>query len=173
MASNHRIISLSSDSSDTSDSLTSPPPLRMPTLPRGLTKEQAKKKKHDVPAPSSSSSEDLPPYPSEIDDPEYQREMERRWNALERANRVPNPDKSLFIFTSSDEEDDENDALYNPTTPEKPQSSRLRGRKVNPPLPKTRKIVMGLPCPQWQGIFNIYNKGKEKTVEGKGKGKVE
>ena len=66
MASNQRIINLSTDSSDTSDSLTSPPPLNMPTRPRGLTKEQAKKKKHDVPPPSSSSSEDLPPYPSEM-----------------------------------------------------------------------------------------------------------
>lgn len=99
--------------------------------------------------------------------------MERRWNELERANRVPIPDESPFIFTSSDEEDDENDALYNPTTPEKPHSSRPRKRKVNPPLPKTRKVVLGLPYPQWQGIFNINNKGKEKTVEGKGKGKVE
>ena len=101
--------------------------------------------------------------------------MERQWNALERANRVPNLNESPIDFTSSDEEDDENDALYNPTTPEKPQSSRprrpSRGRKLNPPLPKTRKIVMGLPCPQWQGIFNTNNKGKEKTVEGKGKGK--
>lgn len=173
MASNQHIINLSSDTSDTSDSLASPPPLNMPTLPRGLTKEQAKKKKHDVPAPSSSSFEDLPPYPSEIDDPEYQREMERRWNELERANRVPNPEEFPFIFTSSDEEDDDNDALYNPTTSEKPQSSRPRKRKVNPPLSKTRKVVLGLPCPQWQGIFNTNNKGKEKTVEGKGKGKVE
>jgi hypothetical protein len=173
MASNQHIINLSSDSYDTSDSLASPPPLNMPTLPRGLTKEQAKKKQHDVPAPSSSSSEDLPPFPSKIDDPEYQREMERRWNELERANRVPNPEEFPFIFTSSDEEEDDNDALYNPTTSEKPQSSRPRKRRVNPPLPKTRKVMLGLPCPQWKGVFNINNKGKEKTVEGKGKGKVE
>ena len=33
---------------------------------------------------SSSSSEDLPPYPSELDDSDYARELERRWNALER-----------------------------------------------------------------------------------------
>lgn len=147
MSSNQNIINLSSDSSDTSDSLVSPPPLNMPTPPRGLTKEQAKKRKHDVPAPSSSSSEDLPPYPSEIDDPEYQREMERRWNKLERANRVPNPEELHFIFTSSDEEDDDSDTLYNPTPSEKPQSSRPRRRKVNPPLTKTMKVVLGLPCP--------------------------
>ena len=173
MASNQPIINLTSESLDTSDSFTSPPPWNMPTRPRGLTKEQAKKKKHDVPPPSSSSSEDLPPYPSEIDDPEYQRELERKWNELERANRVPNPDESLIFFTSSDEEDDENDELYTPTTSDKPQSSCPRRRKVNLPLPKTRKIVLGLPCPQWQGLFNINNKGKKKTVDGKGKGKVE
>ena len=69
----------------------SPPPLRMPTRPRGLTKEQAKKRKHDVPLPANSSSSSLPPYPSEIDDPEYQREMERQWNAMERAKKVPTP----------------------------------------------------------------------------------
>jgi hypothetical protein len=173
MSSNQHIINLSSDSSDTSDSLTSPPPFNIPTPPRGLTKEQAKKRKHDVPAPSSSSSEDLPPYPSEIDDPEYQREMEKRWNELERANRVPNPEDLPFIFTSSDEEDDYNDTLYHPTSSVKPQSSRPRMRKVNPPLTKTRKVVLGFPCPQWRGVFNINNKSKENTVEGKGKNKVE
>ena len=129
MSSNPSIINLSSDSSDSSESLTSPSPLRMPTLPRGLTKEQAKKKRHDVPPPSSSSSEDLPPYPSDLDDSDAARELERRWNALERgqANRAPNPAVSPFIYTSSDEDDDENDALYNPpSTPERPQSSRPR-----------------------------------------------
>jgi hypothetical protein len=126
MASNPSIINLSSDSSDSSESLLSPSPLRMPTRPRGLTKEQAKKRRHGVPPPSSSSSEDLPPYPSEHDDSDHQREMERQWNALERANKAPSSDESPFIFTSSDEDDDENDVLYNPSTPEKPQSSRPR-----------------------------------------------
>jgi hypothetical protein len=172
MSSNQHIIDLSSDSSDTSDTIASPPPLNMPTPPRGLTKEQAKKRKHDVPVPSSSSSEDLPSYPSEIDDPEYQREMERRWNELERANKVPNPKELPFIFTSSDEEDNENDPLYSPTSSEKPQSSRPRRRKVNPPLTKTRKVVLSLPCPKWRGVFNINSNSKENTVEGKGKGKV-
>ena len=122
MASNPNIIDLSSDSSE---SLMSPSPLRMPTQPRGLTKEQAKKRKHDVPLPanSSSSSSSLPPYPAEIDDPEYQREMERQWNAMERAKRVPTPEESSSHITSSDEEDDGDDPLYNPKIPEKPQSS--------------------------------------------------
>ena len=121
MTSNQNIINLSSDSSDSSESLMSPPPLRMPTLPRGLTKEQAKKRKHDVPLPANSSSSSLPPYPSEIDDPEYQREMERQWNAMERAKRVPSPNESASISSPSDEEDDdEDDALYNSKIPEKP-----------------------------------------------------
>jgi hypothetical protein len=89
----------------------------------------------------------------DLDDSDAARELERQWNALERANRAPNSDVSPFIFTSSDEDDDENDALYNPpSTPEKPQSSRpkrpSRARKSNPPLPKTREVVIGLPCPQ-------------------------
>jgi hypothetical protein len=96
---------------------------------------------------------------------------------LERgvASRAPNPAVSPFICTSSDEDDDENDALYNPpATPEKPQSSRprrpSRARKSNPPLPKTREVVIGLPCPQQQKLFT-NNKGKEKMVDVKGKGK--
>ena len=155
----------------------SPSPLRMPTQPRGLTKEQAKKRKHDVPLLANSSSSSLPSYPAEIDDPEYQREMERQWNAMERAKRVPRPDESPSNSTSSDEEgDDEDDALYNPKMPEKPQSSCPRGprrRRLNPPLLAERKIVLGLPCPQRQIVSSSNNKGKWKSVEGKGKGKVE
>lgn len=92
---------------------------------------------------------------------------------MERANRVPNPEELSFISTSSDEEDDDNDTLYNPTSSKKPQSSRPRRRKVNPPLTKTRKVVLGLPCPQWRGVFNINNKNKKNAVKGKGKSKVE
>ena len=177
MTSNQNIINLSSDSSDSSESLMSPPPLRMPTLPRGLTKEQAKKRKQDVPIPANSSSSSLPPYPSEIDDPKYQKEMQRQWNAMERAKRVPTPEEASSKSTSSDEEDDdEDDDLYSPNMPEKPQSScprRPRRRRLNPPLPAARKIVLGLPCIQRQIVSCSNNKGKEKAVEGKGKAKVE
>jgi hypothetical protein len=49
-----------------------------------------------------------------------------------------------------------------------------RPRKSNPPLPKTREVVIALPCPQQQELFT-RNKGKEKMadVKGKGKGKLE
>jgi hypothetical protein len=96
MASIPNTINLSSDSSDSADSSDSP--FILPTLLRGLTKEQARKKKHDVPAPKS---------------------------------------------TSSEEEDDERDTLYSPTTHEKPQSSRLkhptRGRKEIPHYQKQER----------------------------------
>lgn len=77
---------------------------------------------------SSSSSEDLPPYPSEIDDSDYAREMERRWNAQERGepSHVPNPAErqnvSPFIFTSdedSSEDEDEDPTFFPPSTPER------------------------------------------------------
>ena len=93
MSSNPSIINISSDSSDSSESLTSPPPLRLPTIPRGLTKEQAKKKKHDVNPPSPSPSDDPANVPSDLDDSDATRELEKRWNTLERgeASRAPNP----------------------------------------------------------------------------------
>jgi hypothetical protein len=203
MSSNPSIINISSDSSNSSESLTSPSPLRLPTILWGLTKEQAKKRKHDANPPSPSPSKDPANVPSDLDDSDDARELERRWNALERgeASRAPNPTVSSessedpnpwipyqpsprelvspFIYTSSDEDEDENDALYMPpSTPERPQSSYprrpSRPRKLNPPLPKTREVVIGLPCPQQQELFT-RNKGKEKMadVKGKGKGKVE
>jgi hypothetical protein len=93
MSSNPSIINISSDSSDSSESLTSPSPLRLPTIPRGLTKEQAKKRKHDANPPSPSPSEDPENVPSDLDDSDAARGLERRWNALDRgeASRAPNP----------------------------------------------------------------------------------
>ena len=165
MNTNPNVINISSDSSDSSESLTSPSPFQVPTQPRWLTKEQAKKKKHDVgassrgpnPAGSSESSEDPNPWIP------YQ--------------SPPRELVSPFIWTSSDE--DEDDDLYHPpSTPERPQSSRprplSRPRKSNPPLPEAREVVIGLPCPQQYETFT-RNKGKTKVAEvtGKGKGKVE
>ena len=97
MTSNPSIINISYDSSE---SLTSPPPFLLQTRPRGLTKKHAKKKKHDVgassrapnPAGSSESSEDPNPWIP------YQ--------------PPPRELVSPFIWTSSDEEDD--DELYQP-----------------------------------------------------------
>jgi hypothetical protein len=197
MSSNPSIINISSDSSDSSESLTSP--LTLSTIPRGLTKEQTKKRKHDANPPSPSPSEDPANVPYDLDDSDAARELERRWNALERgeASRAPNPAVSSessedpnpwipyqpplrelvspFIYTSSDEDEDENDALYiPPSTPERPQSPcprrPSRPRKSNPPLPKTREVVIGLPCPQQQELFT-RNKGNEKMDDVKGKGK--
>jgi hypothetical protein len=99
MKSNPNVINIYSDSSDSSESLTSPSPFKVPTQPRGLTKEQVKKKKkHDVgassrapnPSGSSESSEDPNPWIP------YQ--------------PPPRELVSPFIWTSSDEEED--DDLY-------------------------------------------------------------
>lgn len=146
MSSNPNIIDISSNSPDSSESLTSSPPLRLPTIPKGLTIEHANKKKHDVNPLSPSPSEDTANVPSDLDGSNAARELEKRWNALERgeASKAPNPSLSSessedpnpwipyqppprelvspFICTSSDEEDD--DELYQPpSTPERPQSS--------------------------------------------------
>ena len=152
MKSNPSVINISSDSSDSSESLTSPSPFQVPTQPKGLTKEQAKKKKHDVgasirgpnPARSSESSEDPNPWIP------YQ--------------PPPRELVSPFICTSSDE--DEGDNLYNPpSTSERPLSSHprppSRPRRSNPPLPRAREVVIGLPCPQQYETFT-RNKGKNK-----------
>ncbi|PWA67403.1 2-oxoglutarate (2OG) and Fe(II)-dependent oxygenase superfamily protein [Artemisia annua] len=73
---------------------------------------------------------------------------------------VPYPsDRELvspFLYTSSDEEDP---TYHPPGTPERPQSrphsssvllasscSQTRARKVNPPVPEGRSVVIGLPC---------------------------
>ena len=126
---------------------------------------------------SSSSSEDLPLYPSEIDS-EYEREMERRWNALERGepSHVPNPAErqyvSPFTFTSdedSSEDEDEDPTFLPPSTPER---SQPRPRKRNPYLLTSRDVVLGRPAPE-AGASNRGHRGKGKEVEvvGKGKGK--
>jgi hypothetical protein len=129
---------------------------------------------------SSSSSEDLPPYPSEIDDSDYKREMERRWNAHERGepSHVPNPAErqnvSPFAFTSdedSSEDEDEDPSFLPPSTPER---SQPRPRKRNPSLPTSRDVVLGLPAPEAGASNRAHRgKGKEAEVVGKGKGKVE
>jgi hypothetical protein len=129
---------------------------------------------------SSSSEEDLPPYPWELDDSDYEREMERRWNAHERgeSSHVPVPaEKELvspFIFTfdkDSLEDEDEDPTFLPPSTPER---SQPRPRKRNPFLPTSRNVVLGLPAPG-PGLSYHGHKGKGKKAEmvGKGKGKMD
>jgi hypothetical protein len=129
---------------------------------------------------TSSSEEDLPPYPWELDDSEYEREMERRWNAHERGepSHVPIPAErqlvSPFIFTSdedSSEDEDEDPTFLPPSTPER---SQPRPRKRNPSLPTSQNVVLGLPAPKSGHSFQGHKgKSKEAEVVGKGKGKME
>ena len=131
---------------------------------------------------SSSIEEDIPPYPWGLEGSAFQQALENRWDAQDRKwnAHVPFPAErdlvSPFIDTSDEEDDDEDDDLYNPNMPDKPQSScprRSRRRRLNPPLPAARKIVLGLPCIQRQIVSSSNIKGKEKAIEGKGKAKVE
>ena len=158
MKSTPEIINISSDSSseDESPMETYVPPFRPP---HGgcRTKEQARKRKHDLPVfkdllnlnqtPSSSrGKEAMPPQsPTSSESSEDQ-----AWIPI----RPPAPVHlvSPFIYTSSDEDEPPNEP---PSTPERPQSSRPRPKtstktkktkKTNPPLPKEREIVLGLPC---------------------------
>jgi hypothetical protein len=61
--------------------------------------------------------------------------------------------------------------------PERPESSRprpsARTRRSNPPLPRSREVVIRLPCPQQYDTFKDKGKRKVVDVEGKGKGKME
>ena len=138
------------------------------------------KKKHDVKTPSPSSSEDLANIPSDLDDSDAERELERRWNALERGepSNAPIPAErqyvSPFIFTSdedSSEDEDEDPSFLPPSTPER---SQPRPRKRNPSLPTSRDVVLGLPAPGSGASYHgRKGKGKKAEVMGKGKRKVE
>ena len=129
---------------------------------------------------SSSSEEDLPPYPWELEYSDYEREMEKRWNAQERgeSSHVPVPAErelvSPFIFTSdedSSEDEDEDPTFLPPSTPER---SQPRPSKKNPSLPSSQSEVLGLPA---SGPGSSYHEHigqvKEAEVVRKGKGKME
>jgi hypothetical protein len=129
---------------------------------------------------SSSSSDDRPPYPSELDDSDYARELERRWNTLEKGepSNAPVPAErqyvSPFIFTSdedSSEDEDEDPSFLPPSTPER---SQPRPRKRNPSLPTSRGVVLGLPAlGSGASYHGRRGKGKKTEVVGKEKGKME
>ena len=154
MKSTPEINNISSDSSsdDEAPLPTYVPPFRPPH--NGCrTKEQARKRKHDLPVfkdllnlnqtPSTSRGKEVmsPKSPTSSEDSAW------------IPNRPASPMElvSPFICTSSDEDEPQNNP---PSTPERPQSSRprpkpsSRTRKANPPLPKERKVVLGLPCPR-------------------------
>ena len=129
---------------------------------------------------SSSSEEDLPPYPWELEGSEYEREMERRWNAHDRgeSSHVPIPAErqlvSPFIFTSdedSSENEDKDPTFLPPSTPER---SQPRPRKRNPSLPSSRNVVLDLPSPgPGLSYHGHIGQSKEAEVVRKGKGKME
>ena len=129
---------------------------------------------------SSTSEEDLPPYPWELEGSEYEREMERRWNAHDRgeSNHVPIPTErqlvSPFIMSSdedSSEDEDEDPTFLPPSTPER---SQPRTRKRNLSLPTSQNMVLSLPAPGPGLSYHGHNgQSKEAAVVRKGKGKME
>ena len=155
MKSSPEIINISSDSEDNSPFETYVPPFRPPR--NGCrTKEQARKRIHDLPVfkdllhlnqtPSTSRGKAVmslksPSSSESSEDPV--------WIPIRPPSLVHLV--SPFLYTSSDEDEPPNNP---PSTPERPQCSRPRPktssktRKENPPLPKERKIVLGLPCPR-------------------------
>jgi hypothetical protein len=138
------------------------------------------KKNPDVKPSSPSPSEDPANIPSDLDDSDAERELEKRWNALERGepSHAPIPAErqyvSPFIFTSDEEysEDEDEDPLFIP--PSTPERSQPRPRKFNASLPTSREVVLGLPAPGSGASYHGHRgKGKEAEVMGKGKRKVE
>ena len=164
MKSTPEIINISSDSSSEDETPMEPyvPPFRPPRY-GCRTKEQARKRKHDLPVfkdllnlnqtPSTSRGKQpmSPESPASSESSEDQ-----AWIPVQPPPPVHHH-QSPFIYTSSDE-DEEEPSSNPPSTPERPQSSRPRPQpspglslgptKQNPPLPKDREVVLGLPCPR-------------------------
>jgi hypothetical protein len=164
MKSAPEIINISSDSSSEDETTfeTYVPPFRPPH--NGYrTKEQARKRKHDLlvfkdllnlnQTPSTSRGKEpmFPESPASSESSEDQ-----AWIPVQPPAPVHHL-VSPFIYTSSDEDEEEHPSIL-PSTPERPQSSRPRplpspglslgSKKRNPPLPKDREVVLGLPCPR-------------------------
>jgi hypothetical protein len=135
----------------------------------------------------SSPEEDLPPYPWDLSDSDYEREMEKRWDAHERrwnahirgeSSHVPVPAErelvSPFIVTSdedSSEDEDEDPAFLPPSTPER---SQLRTRKRDPSLPTSQNVVLSHPAPEPGLSYHEHiGQSKEAEVVRKDKGKME
>jgi hypothetical protein len=164
MKSTPEIINISSDSSseDETPFETYVPPFR-PPHDGCRTKEQARKRKHDLPVfkdllnlnqtPSTSRGKQpmSPESPASSESSEDQ-----AWIPVQPPPPVHHY-QSPFIYTSSDEDEVE-PSSNPPSTPERPPSSRPRPQpspglslgptKQNPPLPKDREVVLGLPCPR-------------------------
>lgn len=176
------IINISSDSSsdESLDSTPLPPyvPLFCPPHDGCKTKEQARKRKHDLhvfkdllnlsQTPSTSRGKSVMT-PKSYDEEETE-ELAKKQDigmsskapmsvALSESLEDPNPWIPIqpplrelispFLCTSSDEDELQSNP---PSTPERPQASRprppTRTRRSNPPLPKLREVVIGLPCPR-------------------------
>lgn len=131
---------------------------------------------------SPTSKEDVPPYPWGLENTDYERKMEKRWDAQERlwnahrkgeSSQVPNPAErelvSPFICTSDEEssEEDEEPTFLPPSTPER---SQPRSSKRDPSLPTSPSLVLDLPAPE-PGLLHQEYIGQSKKAEIIRKGK--
>jgi hypothetical protein len=131
---------------------------------------------------SPTLEEDVPPYPWGLEDSDYEREMENRWDAQERQwnahmksqlSHISNPAErelvSPFISTSDEEssEEDEEPTLLPPSTPER---SQPRSSKRDPSLPTSPNLMLDLPAPE-PGLLHQEHIGQSKKAEIIRKGK--
>ena len=132
---------------------------------------------------SSTSEDDIPPYPWGLEGSDYERGIERRmdaqerqWNAHLKAQRslISNPAGrefvSPFIITSDDEsseEEHEEPTFLPPSTPER---SQPRTSKRDPSLPTSSSLVLEHPAPE-PGLLHQAHIGQTQRAEILRKGK--
>ena len=140
-------------------------------------------KTSDTNSSSPSAEEDVPPYPWGLEGSDFERALEKRWDAEERrwnahlksySSNVPNPAErehvSPFIYTSdedSSEEDHEEPVFLPPSTPER---SQPRSSTRDPSLPTSQNLVLNLPAPG-PGLPHQEHIGQSKKSEIIRKGK--
>ena len=140
-------------------------------------------KSSDANSSSPSAEEDVPPYPWGLEGSDFERALEKRWDAEERrwnahlksySSNVPNPAErehvSPFIYTSdedSSEEDHEEPVFLPPSTPERSQPRSSTG---DPSLPTSQNLVLNLPAPG-PGLPHQEHIGQSKKSEITRKGK--
>ena len=113
------------------------PPSTLP-LKRDLTKEQASKKKHDK-GETSNTPKVTASLPAGVSD----NSPSRVANQSSQRDLV-SPSNSTSDAESDDDNNDEDPLYFPPYSTVRP---KIRPRRSNPPLPKTREVVVGLPAP--------------------------
>ena len=112
------------------------PPSVLPLIPH-LTKEQASKKKHDM------GERNKPPNVAASDPAGVSDKSPSRVANQSSQRDLVSPSNSTSDAESEDN-DDEDPLYFPPSSSVRPKN---RPRRSNPPLPKSREVVVGLPAP--------------------------